>query len=111
MCLAPGHTQQGDVLALIVGGPELYILRPTDKGCRYVGDAYVFGFMDGQELEMQSWLSDVTKLNEFPYILALRIPFEHLDYMSRSVLVSLDAFSLRYPFLISYANMQYDGII
>jgi hypothetical protein len=67
LALVPETTQEGDVIAILAGGRVPYVLRPAltknddDASCRlytFVGDAYVYGIMDGQ-----AWPKDSSELS------------------------------------------------
>lgn len=54
-CHVPGCTEPGDVVAVFVGLPVPFVLRPAQLGpaqerpvFRIVGSAYAHGMMDGQ---------------------------------------------------------------
>lgn len=48
LCLLPKQTKIGDRLAIVKGGRFPVVLRPLDDGSmRFIGEAYVHGFMDG----------------------------------------------------------------
>jgi hypothetical protein len=50
ICLAPGHTRGGDIVTLFLGGPTLYVVRPTADKYLYIGDAFMYGLMNGEAL-------------------------------------------------------------
>ena len=52
MCLAPGETQPGDQICVLLGGHVLYILRPTGENWSFVGECYVHGLMDGEAMSL-----------------------------------------------------------
>ena len=52
MCLAPGETQPGDQICVLLGGHVLYILRPTRESWSFVGECYVHGLMDGEAISL-----------------------------------------------------------
>ena len=52
MCLAPGETQPGDQICVLLGGHVLYILRPTGGNWSFVGECYVHGLMDGEAMSL-----------------------------------------------------------
>lgn len=67
LALVPETTQEGDIIAILAGGRVPYVLRPAltrnhdDASCRlytFVGDAYVYGIMDGQ-----AWPKDSSELS------------------------------------------------
>lgn len=70
LVLAPVSTMEGDVVAVLAGGRLPYVLRPrrreegnqgSDALHEFVGDAYVFGIMDGEAWpEDESGLSYIT---------------------------------------------------
>jgi hypothetical protein len=50
--LVPGRVQPGDKVAVFLGCPMPFVIRPTTRGrYRFVGSAYVHGFMDGEALQ------------------------------------------------------------
>ncbi|KAF7509917.1 hypothetical protein GJ744_007231 [Endocarpon pusillum] len=46
----PRGAQVGDVICVLYGGKVPFVLRPRDGGYEFVGDAYVYGMMDGEAL-------------------------------------------------------------
>lgn len=67
LTLVPEMTQEGDVIAILAGGRVPYVLRPAltenDDDISYrlytfVGEAYVYGIMDGQ-----AWPKDSSELS------------------------------------------------
>ncbi|KAF2012899.1 hypothetical protein BU24DRAFT_484765 [Aaosphaeria arxii CBS 175.79] len=46
----PREVQVGDVICVLYGGRVPVVLRPRDIGYEFVGDAYVFGMMNGEAL-------------------------------------------------------------
>lgn len=59
ICLAPGHVQPGDIVTCLLGGSVLYVLRPCGDKFQYVGDAWMYGFMKGETLEIPDWESEL----------------------------------------------------
>lgn len=55
ICLAPGHSQCGDIVTLFLGGPTIYVLRPKEEKFQYVGDAFIYGVMNGELLDTPGW--------------------------------------------------------
>ena len=57
ICLAPDTAQVDDLVVVLLGGNLVYVLRPTgEKGkYRFIGTAYIQGFMEGQALENPLW--------------------------------------------------------
>jgi hypothetical protein len=57
LCLAPATARAGDLVTVLLGGPLLYILRPTKDEGRYVfvGTAFVHGFMEGEAVQSPNW--------------------------------------------------------
>ena len=55
LCLLPAAARVGDQIALFLGGPVLYVLRPVQSVLafqyEFVGECYVHGLMDGQVLD------------------------------------------------------------
>jgi hypothetical protein len=50
--LIPAHSMPGDVVCILYGAKVPFVLRKHDHRCyELVGDAYVFGIMDGEFLE------------------------------------------------------------
>ncbi|KAK7210208.1 hypothetical protein V2G26_017386 [Clonostachys chloroleuca] len=56
-CMAPVDTRPGDVVMKMLGGCEVFVLRPTlsDGIYQYVGPAYLYGYMEGEELKDPNW--------------------------------------------------------
>ena len=52
MCLAPGETQPGDQICVLLGGHVFYILRPAGDSWSFVGECYVHGLMDGEAMSL-----------------------------------------------------------
>lgn len=52
LCLAPGETEPGDHICVLLGGHVLYVLRPAGESFHLVGECYVHGFMDGQAMDL-----------------------------------------------------------
>lgn len=48
-----GHftTQPGDIICVLFGGNNPFVLRPTDNHYALVGECYVYGLMDGEAVE------------------------------------------------------------
>ena len=49
MAVGPYHTKPGDMVVILFGGAQCFILRPCCCGAKFelIGDAYVYRFMDG----------------------------------------------------------------
>ncbi|CAM1503541.1 Fc.00g011320.m01.CDS01 [Cosmosporella sp. VM-42] len=57
--LGPKETQPGDIICLLFGASVPFVLRPSDNGAYFlVGEAYVYGVMDGEAMEKE--LREVT---------------------------------------------------
>lgn len=51
-CLLPANAENADQIAVFVGFPFPFVVRPADDGTfRIVGTCYVYGMMDGEALE------------------------------------------------------------
>lgn len=59
ICLAPMHAQAGDIIAIFRGGHNLYVIRPHGEDFKYVGDAYMYGYMDAEVMEEEGWKSRI----------------------------------------------------
>jgi hypothetical protein len=59
ICLAPGHIQEGDIIVVFRGAPNLYVILPSGHGYLYVGDAYMYGVMDGELTEKEGWENSI----------------------------------------------------
>ena len=55
ICLAPAQAQVGDIVAVFGSGHNLYVIRPAGNNYRYVGDAYMYGLMNGEAMEKDGW--------------------------------------------------------
>lgn len=56
----PRSLQKGDELWVLAGAPTPFILRSLSNGnYRLVGEAYVYGLMHGEALEMGHSLQDI----------------------------------------------------
>ena len=57
LCLAPAAALAGDLVTVLLGGPLLYVLRPTkdDGNFLFIGTAYVHGFMHGEAVQTPTW--------------------------------------------------------
>lgn len=52
--LVPSSAQPGDEVAVFLGCPVPFVIRPTPRGTnRFIGCAYVHGFMDGEALQSE----------------------------------------------------------
>lgn len=51
MGLAPLASAVGDELVALFGGKVLYIIRREGDMCRFIGECYVYGLMNGEVLE------------------------------------------------------------
>jgi hypothetical protein len=51
VCNAMNQPEKGDLVAAFEGSDRLFILRPTGKRYRLVGEAYVDGLMEGEAYE------------------------------------------------------------
>lgn len=49
--LGPDLIQEGDIVAILYGGRVPYILRPEGDHYLLVGEAYVYGIMNGEEFD------------------------------------------------------------
>lgn len=55
ICLVPEESQTGNCVAIFLGCPIPFVLRPRGDEWRLVGCCYVHGMMDGQALESPLW--------------------------------------------------------
>jgi hypothetical protein len=62
LALVPDDTRVGDYLAIILGGPVPFVLRPDGDAYRIVGACYVHNMMDGQALESDYWKPSILAL-------------------------------------------------
>jgi Heterokaryon incompatibility protein (HET) len=63
LCLVPEFTKPGDAVAIVLGGPEAYILRPVAEAYSYVGSAFVHGLMNGEVFEIPEWQSKIQDIH------------------------------------------------
>lgn len=49
--IAPGHTQVGDVVCVLLGGEVPFMLRDEGPYWQLIGEAYVHGIMNGEAME------------------------------------------------------------
>jgi hypothetical protein len=63
--LAPAHTKKGDVIVVFIGGPSFYVLRPDGDKYLHVGDAKIYGVMDGEILNepLAAWHNKVERFS------------------------------------------------
>ncbi len=62
MGVGPRCTRKGDLVTILYGGPEPFILRRSESYHHFLGQAYVHGIMKGVDLEEQlrrSWTETV----------------------------------------------------
>ena len=52
MGLAPTHAKEGDLVAILFGAVQPFVLRRSGLRYKLVGEAYVYGIMDGEFLKM-----------------------------------------------------------
>ncbi|KAG9187586.1 hypothetical protein G6011_05457 [Alternaria panax] len=50
MGIGPDAMKEGDVVAILIGGRVPYVVQPVGRGHMLVGECYVAGLMDGEEL-------------------------------------------------------------
>jgi hypothetical protein len=63
LCLTPEDARSGDIVAVLLGGSSLYVLRPDGNGKYiYIGDAFIYGEMRGESLKGEEWRE---KLQDF----------------------------------------------
>lgn len=55
ICMTARGTREGDIIALFRGGPSLYVIRPVEDRFTYVGDAYMYGAMNGEIMQEDGW--------------------------------------------------------
>jgi hypothetical protein len=55
ICLAPPCSQDGDIVVLFRGGPDVYVVRPKDDKFQVVGNGTMYGFMNGEALQQPDW--------------------------------------------------------
>ncbi|KAF2489605.1 hypothetical protein BU16DRAFT_531133 [Lophium mytilinum] len=48
MGVGPTAIEEGDLIAVLFGGKVPYIIRPAEKGYRFLGECYVHGLMKGE---------------------------------------------------------------
>ncbi|KAE9367399.1 heterokaryon incompatibility protein-like protein, partial [Stipitochalara longipes BDJ] len=49
--LVPTHAKEGDILVILFGAVQPFLLRKVEKQYELVGEAYVYGIMDGEFLK------------------------------------------------------------
>jgi hypothetical protein len=66
ICLAPGHAQPGDFVTILLGGRNLYVLRPIGNSrYLYIGDGSMTGLMRGQVFK---WPNYQQRLQQFQLV-------------------------------------------
>lgn len=55
LCIAPPGSEVGDVVAVIEGGPILFLLRPEADYFHLIGSTYVQGIMDGEAVRSENY--------------------------------------------------------
>jgi hypothetical protein len=64
ICLAPRHTKIGDVLVLFSGGTTIYVIGPVnDSKFQFVGDAWSYGSMDGEQVTKPGWEDGISEFH------------------------------------------------
>jgi len=59
ICLAPAHAQACDIVVVLSGASQLYVLRPAGTEFRYVGNAYMNGVMGGEVVQTAHWRENI----------------------------------------------------
>ena len=51
--LGPFRARKSDLICTFDGGSVFYVLRPMDSYYQYVGDAFIYNLMDGDEQKIR----------------------------------------------------------
>jgi len=62
ICLAPQNAKPGDIVTVLRGGENLYVLRPAGGEYRYVGDAYMHDYMNGEATMEPGWEQKIEEI-------------------------------------------------
>ncbi len=58
--LAPENIQSGDIICVSLGGATPFIIQKEDQECyQLIGEAYVFGIMDGEFVDTNPEIKEV----------------------------------------------------
>lgn len=58
--LAPAHSKSGDIICILFGADFPFIIREAIKGqYELVGEAFVYGIMDGEGLELGKEVEEI----------------------------------------------------
>ncbi|KAI8939245.1 hypothetical protein NX059_005071 [Plenodomus lindquistii] len=66
MGIGPNTMKEGDILVILFGGRVPYLLRASNDAYRFLGECYVPGMMNGEEV--QKWRDDGSKRTFFELV-------------------------------------------